>query len=280
MTTPNIRPGDKQSTDPESEQEATEAKNPNRIIMFTVITLIAFSVGVGLAINFFVPAYISENRVMMIYSGAGIVIFATIGIASQLLANAPPIAAPRQDDTARIALKNLVEQNEIQSRPYIDAIDPVLSPLIVGQTAVVRVTIKNTGKTPAVDVMVGSRVQIGDFPLFTDTNYQAIDAPRVTLGAGQSATIDTPADQPLTEDELVGLKSGMKWLKAHGEIVFTADPAPKTPFKHPHFCFVLERLGEPMQVCDNFGDHADQGVFREDGPSSLRAALSHVEGRL
>ena len=87
--------------------------------------------------------------------------------------------------------------------------------LVAGQTPVVRVTIKNTGKTPAVDVMVGARVQIGDFPLFTDTKYEAIDAPRVTLGAEQSATVDISADHPLTEDELAGLNSGMKWLKAH-----------------------------------------------------------------
>jgi len=170
-------------------------------------------------------------------------------------------AAP-VEDPARLALEKLTAQNEQQLRPYIDALNPMLSPLVVGRAPVVRVTIKNTGKTPAVDVMVGSRVQVGDFPLFTDTKYEAIDAPRATLGAGQSATVDIPSDHPLTEDELAGLKSGMKWLKAHGEIVFTADPKPNTPFNHPHFCFVLRQLGNAMEVCDNFGDHTDQGVFR------------------
>lgn len=58
---------------------------------------------------------------------------------------------------------------ETEIRPYIDVLNPVLSPLAVGQTPIVRVTIKNTGKTPAVDVIIGSRVQIGDFPLFADT---------------------------------------------------------------------------------------------------------------
>ena len=83
-----------------------------------------------------------------------------------------------------------------------------------------------------------------------------------TLGAGQVATVDIPADHPLTTDEFAGLQTGMKWLKAHGEIVFTADPPPSTPVKHPHFCFVLTQLGNAMEVCDNFGDHTDQGVFR------------------
>lgn len=153
--------------------------------------------------------------------------------------------------------------NDRQSRPHIDVVGPILlEELAIGQTPVVGVTLKNTGRTPAVDVMAGSRVQVGDFPLFTDTKYVAVDGPRVTLGAGQSATVHIPADHPLTEDELAGLTSGMKWLKAHGEIVFTTDPPPQTPFKHPHFCFVLKQLGNVFEVCDNLGNHTDQGVFR------------------
>jgi hypothetical protein len=197
-----------------------------------------------------------------IYFGAACWIFFGVGLAALLLKRVGEQRTEARDDQFARLASQLAEQKELELRPYIDISNPILEPLVVGQLPMVRVTIRNTGRTPAVDVIVGSRVQVGDFPLFTDTRYFAIDGPRVTLGAGQSATTDIPADHALTKQELEGLNSGMKWLKAHGEIVFSADPPPKTPFKHPHFCFVLTKVGNQMEVCDNFGDHSDQGVFR------------------
>ena len=170
-----------------------------------------------------------------------------------------------EPDSAERALRHLAEQTALQTRPYIDVLGASLDYLAVGNVPSARVTIKNSGRTPAVDVMVGSRLQIGDFPLFTDTAYEAIDGPRISIGADGQAVIPVVRDNaPMTETEWAGIKSGMRWLKVHGEIVFTSDPPPSVPYKHVHFCFVLNTLASQfLQVCDNFGgDHADKGVFR------------------
>jgi len=116
---------------------------------------------------------------------------------------------PTPDAAARLALEKLAEETALQTRPYVDVVNPVLSPLVVGQNPVAHVTIKNTGKTPAVDVMVGARLQVGDFPLFTNIAYEAIDGPRVTLGSGEQAQMQISSDTVLTAAELAGLKTGM-----------------------------------------------------------------------
>jgi len=82
-----VGPGRKKRTSTESHEETAETEHWQRIVLFTTITLVAFSAGVGLAVGFLVPAITNGNRVMTIYSAAGLIICVTIGIAAHFLAN-------------------------------------------------------------------------------------------------------------------------------------------------------------------------------------------------
>jgi hypothetical protein len=157
--------------------------------------------------------------------------------------------------------KLALRQAEVAARPLLEAINPSLAPLVVGQTPAVTLALLNSGPMPAIDVQAGTRLQIGDMPLFTDNAYQPSDERPVTIGSQQRITITVTGDHSLTPGELAGLNDGTQELKVHGEIVYCA-PSGSEPLPHVHFCFVYEPTSRQMIVCDAFGTYEDRGRFR------------------
>jgi hypothetical protein len=149
-------------------------------------------------------------------------------------------------------------------RPYLSVVGTKLDPLIVGKIPVMRVRIKNTGQTPATDVLIGSKLQIGGTGFFPDGGYVA-ESDRVTIGNGQTIETAVPDDSPLTPEHLDGIKSGVWELIAHGEVRYSSNPAPVTPIEPFRFCFTLER--------ENLGNRLG-GV-----PDPQRASIVSCDGR-
>jgi hypothetical protein len=149
------------------------------------------------------------------------------------------------------------EPFKVAGRPDIVVLDPALTPLVVGQPALVTVTLSNTGKTPAVDVQSGTRLQIGDMPLVPDTAYPPSGNSPITVGSNMRATITLRSDHPVTQDEFNGLVEGSKQLKAHGEITFTSNPKPSEPLQHVHFCFESDPSVQGMVRCETMGNRKD-----------------------
>src|SRR5690348_15069273 len=64
-------------------------KKGQGIVNWNVIEILAFTVGVGAAINFFFSALPRHDRFQIILACASIIIFATIGVAAHLIAHPP-----------------------------------------------------------------------------------------------------------------------------------------------------------------------------------------------
>ncbi|MSO46256.1 MAG: hypothetical protein EXQ59_05765, partial [Acidobacteria bacterium] len=133
--------------------------------MNSIVSTVAMSVGLAVAL-LFAGLYLSkDNHQAAVWAFLAAYIFAGMGIAFEVR---KWLGNRSQQAEARTALSRDVDLRAAEIRPYIDVFNPVVvAPLALGQTPVVRVSLKNTGRTPAVDVTVGSRVQVGDFPLFT-----------------------------------------------------------------------------------------------------------------
>jgi hypothetical protein len=146
----------------------------------------------------------------------------------------------------------------------VEKIDPKAPP-VVGKPASISVTFKNTGKTPArniVSVAVVDPVTTGK-PDFSYTEkhlqlgtMQPSGEAFIKVTATQSRS--TGKDAPLTEPLLEALKSGSIRLYVHGEITY------EDIFRRPHlmtFCyFLLEPELNSYAACP---EHNDTDEYQE-----------------
>jgi hypothetical protein len=103
MMTMPVSPSDEHGSKAETAQKTTKTEKNQRILIYTIVSLVAITIGVGVAVSIFAPAFTSGNRERMIYSFAARIIFCTIGIAAQLLKDLPPVAAKPTDDKSTAA---------------------------------------------------------------------------------------------------------------------------------------------------------------------------------
>jgi hypothetical protein len=165
-----------------------------------------------------------------------------------------------------VAVCELLQSNrqfEVENRPYLSIAAVRTSPFVVGKPFSVAVTVENTGQTPAVDVLAGTMVQIGDVGFFPDGGYQAVDVSRLTLGSGQHVELTLYRNAPITTTEFEGIQSGLKEFMAHGEVRYTSSPAPVIPVEPFRFCLVWNPQIAKMEPCDNRGFiNQEKAVFR------------------
>lgn len=109
MTALAIDPHPKQTAATYTDDETAEAKNAERIVIYTVVSLVAFAVGVSCAVGFLVYGFQSGNRALMIYSASGMIVFTTIGVAAYLLAN-PPRNDPTENSSDQIRLTAIANE--------------------------------------------------------------------------------------------------------------------------------------------------------------------------
>ena len=88
-----------------------------------------------------------------------------------------------------------------------------------------EVTIKNSGQTPARDVVNVSGIAVGLFPppptpklTVTDHDFTTVARSRQTLGAANTSISRTAAGRPLEAEEKMGITEGKGAIYVYGEV--------------------------------------------------------------
>jgi hypothetical protein len=118
-------------------------------------------------------------------------------------------------------------QNDISGATPLGELNiQTILPLIAGTRPCSRVKYKNTGQTPAFDLVVNGNVSLTEWPL-DPAKLPPIQTghggSKETLGPGMERTkidITPPEIPPLTQDDIVGLTSGRLAIFVYGEMLY------------------------------------------------------------
>jgi hypothetical protein len=224
-------------------------RTDEKIVVATVIEILALAVGVGFAINFFFYAWPRGDKSQIIIASATAIIFATIGVAAHLLARLPT-EDPTASDVASVALKRLTEQNDAALRPYV-GVSYLKATIEVGKPVSVRMQFTNSGKTPAEEVEILGRLE--RFPPRTPINRK-YDGPEF-----QGHSVGPVNAGNTVENQIVGgemtlpilmelTTTGESVLFVHGIIRYHSKYIPGGKDETP-FCYEFDRTSGQMVLC-------------------------------
>ena len=212
-----IKPTREDHPDGGADQDAIQTKESNRIAMYTAVSLVAFSIGVGIGLAFLPTAWHNNNRTGLIYCFTGIVVFAAIGVGAALLAQ--PDQPERTTTDKAPALQEIAIAN--QQRGYLQ-----IAPSWIAngdELVAVRYRYKVDGLTAVTTENGFMRISIDEpSPDHTRTNPERFKKP-IAVAVIDPKTTDVEYDisfPPLTAEQRDAWSNGKLVIFLTGEILY------------------------------------------------------------
>jgi hypothetical protein len=155
----------------------------------------------------------------MVLAGAAVAQLKSLIMANEVATRSAE-AARKSADAARDAVTLADKTAERQLRAYVLIYDSQIC-LKENMLVVAGVGYKNSGQTPARDVVVWTKIEGRPYPLIgTLGSIKAENASRAPIGAGGVANMEIPAGGSLTSEQLDGIQKGTKAIYVWGEITY------------------------------------------------------------
>ncbi|TMA09956.1 MAG: hypothetical protein E6J89_11735 [Deltaproteobacteria bacterium] len=162
-------------------------------------------------------------------------------------------AAAKSAETADKTFKSSERSFRMTMRPYITVKSIQIRDFTPGKRFAVETTIENAGKTPALDMVFTSKLEIGDKNLSTDTNYDLSGASKGTLGGGRTSSSTLRGPSELQQEMFDAVNEGQLKIMAQGKVtykdIFTQKKAAFDPYETT-FCFYYDHITtQQMATC-------------------------------
>jgi hypothetical protein len=154
---------------------------------------------------------------------------------------------------ALIAIVHVVRRTgQRQVRAYIiaGATDIIMQGPEDAVSISVRITIRNTGQTPAHDVSIVAKTDLLEHPIKLPFDFaleRGADSSRSVLGAGRDAESTSPAERPFNADEMTRARNreGSSRIYTWGSVSYRDVFGRK---HYTHFCssLLFEEVGKPI----------------------------------
>jgi hypothetical protein len=156
-----------------------------------------------------------------IFTGVLVVATAALFYSSEKVANAAKQSAIEAGNAVKLAREN----SERQLRAYVFSSEQKALNVIVGQSPSVQMLVKNTGLTPAADVVSWAGIGVESFPLQVPLMQATPEfmktASRRNVGPGGGFKMEAVWTQRLTDQHMQLLANGRAAVFFWGEITYT-----------------------------------------------------------